>query len=71
MNNPMLLTCIVCGAVADGNTRQADGWTVVPMNEVKCSNCNGNSQAEFIYIPATEPGKFTRWPKKPAKGDRQ
>lgn len=52
------LTCTRCGAIADGNTREADGWTVIPMTQVLCSTCNGNKATPVHFIKAKERGKF-------------
>lgn len=51
-----ILTCKDCGTTANGNSREADGWTIAP--KVKCPSCNGTEEAPMHLIPAKERNKF-------------
>lgn len=52
------ITCSHCGATADGNSREADGWTIT--KPVLCSICNGSKALRVWFIPAEEPGKYLK-----------
>lgn len=52
-----ILTCVKCGAIANGNSREADGWTIAPSNKIMCSYCNGSKSTPVYPFPAKEKGK--------------
>jgi hypothetical protein len=51
------LVCTKCGATANGNTREADNWTLAPRDMVACPDCNGSRNTPVIAIRSKTRGK--------------